>query len=94
MPNPSILAMEEELKGETAATAAVHPLQVQVGGDHYKKFKIQPAEYNHANGINFIEGNIIKYVSRWRLKGGKQDLLKAKHMLELLLALEEEGGKG
>ena len=63
-------------------------LDVQVGGDHYKKLKIQPVEYMHANGIPFIEGCIIKYASRWRDKGGIADLEKIKHFAQLLIDLE------
>lgn len=60
----------------------------QEGGDHYKKLKIQPIEYIHANGIPFAEGSVIKYVSRWRDKGGIKDLEKARHFLDLLIELE------
>lgn len=63
-------------------------LDVQVAGSHYKDLKIQPVEYIHANGIPFIEGSVIKYVSRWRAKGGVKDLEKAKHFIELLIELE------
>jgi hypothetical protein len=63
-------------------------LEVQVGGDHYKKQAIQPVEYIHANGIGFFEGNVIKYVTRWRDKGGVADLEKAKHYIDLLIELE------
>lgn len=63
-------------------------LNTQVGGDHYKKLKIQPVEYMHANGIPFIEGCIIKYASRWRDKGGIADLEKIKHFAQLLIDLE------
>ena len=63
-------------------------LEKQVGGDHYKKQGIQPVEYIHANGIGFFEGNVIKYVTRWRDKGGIADLEKAKHYIELLVQLE------
>lgn len=63
-------------------------LSTQEGGDHYKKMVIQPVEYIHANGIGFIEGSVIKYVSRWRDKGGVQDLKKARHFLDLLMELE------
>ncbi|MBT9571089.1 MAG: DUF3310 domain-containing protein [Pseudomonas umsongensis] len=63
-------------------------LDVQVSGSHYKDLKIQPIEYIHANGIPFAEGSVIKYVSRWRSKGGVKDLEKAKHFLELLIELE------
>lgn len=64
-------------------------LETQVGGSHYKsKGGIQPIEFIQSNGLSFIEGNIIKYVSRWRDKGGLKDLEKAKHYLELLMELE------
>lgn len=63
-------------------------LNQQVAGDHYKKLKIQPIEYIHANSIPFAEGCVIKYVSRWRDKGGIKDLEKAKHFIELLIELE------
>lgn len=63
-------------------------LEVQVAGDHYKKQAIQPVEYIHANGIGFFEGNVIKYVTRWRDKGGIRDLEKAKHYIDLLIELE------
>jgi hypothetical protein len=63
-------------------------LQVQVAGDHYKNQAIQPVEYIHANGIGFFEGNVIKYVTRWRDKGGIADLEKAKHYIDLLIELE------
>lgn len=65
-------------------------LDVQVGGDHYKKLKIQPIEFIHANGIPFIEGNIIKYITRWREKNGVRDLEKVKHYVDLLIELENK----
>ena len=57
----------------------------QVGGSHYKKYKIQPVEFIIKNNIGFVEGNIIKYILRFKEKGGVQDLLKAKHYIELLM---------
>lgn len=63
-------------------------LDVQVAGNHYKDLKIQPVEYIHANGIGFCEGSVIKYVTRWRAKGGIEDLKKARHFLDLLIELE------
>jgi len=60
----------------------------QIGGDHYKGKAIQPVEYIHANGLDFFEGNVVKYVTRWRSKGGTADLQKAKHYIELLIELE------
>jgi hypothetical protein len=56
----------------------------QVGGDHYD-LPIQPIDYILANDIGFIEGNIIKYVTRYKRKNGMQDLLKAKHYLDILI---------
>ncbi len=63
-------------------------LDVQIAGDHYKSLKIQPIEYIHANNIPFAEGCAIKYLTRWRDKGGIKDLEKAKHFIELLIELE------
>jgi hypothetical protein len=63
-------------------------LNVQVAGSHYKDLAIQPVEYIHANGIGYLEGNVIKYVSRWKAKSGIKDLEKAKHYIELLIELE------
>jgi hypothetical protein len=63
-------------------------LTTQVGGSHYKGLAIQPVEYIHANKLGFCEGSVVKYVSRWREKGGIADLQKAKHFLELLIELE------
>lgn len=68
----------------------VAPLDVQHGGDHYKNMPIQPVEFIHKNGVPFIEGCVIKYVVRWRNKNGIEDLKKAKHFLELLIAMEEK----
>ena len=63
-------------------------LKEQTGGSHYKKMKIQPIEYIHANNIPFAEGSVIKYVTRWRDKNGIEDLKKARHFLDLLIELE------
>ena len=63
-------------------------LDVQVGGNHYKQMVIQPIEYTMANNLNFCQGNIIKYVSRYKAKSGKADLEKAKHYIDLLIDLE------
>ena len=59
----------------------------QVGGDHYD-LPIQPVKYIHANGLGFIEGNIVKYITRHRQKNGAEDIKKIIHYCELLLALE------
>jgi hypothetical protein len=63
-------------------------LDVQVGGNHYKTRKIQPVQFSHANGLGFIEGTIVKYITRFREKNGVEDLLKIKHYVDLLIELE------
>lgn len=65
------------------------PLDKQVGGSHYKDKGIQPIIYIHANNLGFCEGNVVKYVTRWREKNGIADLEKAKHYIELLIELEQ-----
>ena len=57
----------------------------QVGGTHYKEMPIQPGEFIRANGIGWYEGNAIKYICRHKAKGGKVDIEKAIHYLELVL---------
>lgn len=64
----------------------------QVGGDHYAKQAIQPIEFILANKLGFCEANVVKYVSRHKEKGGLQDLLKAKHYIDLLIAHEYSEG--
>lgn len=65
----------------------MNPTDTQVGGEHYRT-KIQPVEYIHANNLNFFEGNVVKYITRHRNKGGKQDLEKAIHYIEMLIQFE------
>lgn len=62
----------------------------QVGGDHYKSKAIQPWDYIASNNIGYLEGNVIKYVSRWKDKNGVQDLEKARHYLDKLIELQSE----
>ena len=62
------------------------PKATQIGGDHYSKYKIQPIDYITDNGLDYIEGNVIKYITRHQDKGGAEDIKKAIHYCELLLA--------
>ena len=57
----------------------------QIDGTHYSKLKIQPTEYIIANKLPYIEGNVIKYVTRHRDKGKSKDIDKAIHYLQMLL---------
>jgi hypothetical protein len=63
-------------------------LETQEGGDHYKTMVIQPVEFITRNGLGFCAGNVVKYVCRHHLKNGKEDLLKARHYIDLILQLE------
>ena len=68
-------------------------LEKQVGGNYYKRFKIQPIEFIILNNLNFLEGNVIKYVCRYRFKDGLRDLEKAKHYIEMLIEFRDKFGK-
>ena len=63
-------------------------LTTQVGGNHYAKYPIQPVEFIQANKLDFAQGNIVKLVTRFRDKGGAEDLRKIKHYADILLATE------
>lgn len=64
----------------------------QIGGAHYKKRGIQPMHYSMANGLDGCQHTIVKYVTRFREKGGIEDLKKARHVLDMLIEWEEKGG--
>lgn len=66
-------------------------LKKQVGGEHYKHFKIQPVEFITANKLGFLEGCIIKRLCRYQSKGGLEDLKKIQHEIELLILWEYPG---
>jgi UDP-3-O-acyl-N-acetylglucosamine deacetylase len=66
----------------------MNPKDKQIGGSHYKNYKIQPIEFMVENKIPFLEGSVIKYVLRHREKNGIQDIDKAIHYLELLKEIE------
>jgi hypothetical protein len=76
-----------------ARTAPREPLKVQVGGNHYKSMVIQPLLYSQVNELDFDEGSIVKYVSRWRSKNGIEDLKKARDFLDKKIAFEEAKAK-
>ena len=57
--------------------------------EHYTKCKIEPIDYIVENNMDFLEGNIIKYVSRYKYKNGVEDLKKAMTYLNWLIEKEE-----
>jgi len=67
-------------------------LDKQVGGSHYKDCKIQPVEYIHANDLTFLEGNVIKYITRHKTKGGEADIRKVIHYAQMILQMEYNKG--
>ena len=60
---------------------------MQVGGRHYKQLPIEPWDYIAANGLDFFEGNIVKYITRAGKSKNRDDLLKAQHYLVKLLEI-------
>lgn len=83
--SPEIL--EPAVANSVEETIAQRALDNQEGGSHYKDMAIQPVEYITANAIPYMEGNVIKYVSRHMNKNGAQDIKKAIHFLNLILEL-------
>ena len=57
----------------------------QIGGNHYTKYKMQPSKFVTENKLLYPEGCVLKYIVRHQDKGGKEDLLKAKHMIDMII---------
>jgi hypothetical protein len=66
----------------------IDALATQVGGSHYKDMKIQPVEYIHANAMPYMDGNVVKYISRHRNKNGAEDVRKAIQYCQMILQME------
>lgn len=79
---PPLTVNDSIEQGQSMTTQDANAMQV--GGDHYKT-EIQPWDFIIANDLGYLEGNIIKYVSRYKKKGGMADLLKAQHYLQKLI---------
>ena len=76
------------ITGDTQHEPIKKPTDPQVGGNHYQKYKIPPVEFIMKNNVPYVEGNVIKYVMRFRDKNGLEDLLKARQYLDMLIAAE------
>ena len=63
----------------------------QVGGDHYRNKPIQPWDYIILNGLGYLAGNVVKYVTRFEEKGGVEDLRKARQYIDKMIAAECKG---
>lgn len=94
MPNPNELErlMYEASKATIGMMAqdekVPSALSTQVGGGHYKDFVIQPIEFISKNNLDFLQGNVVKYVCRHKTKNGVEDINKAIHYLQLLKGLQ------
>jgi hypothetical protein len=91
-PQPGAAARRVEVSNPATP---VNPLDVQVAGGHYKDKAIQPVEYISANKLNFLEGCIVKRITRWRDKPARarfEDLEKIKHEVDLLIEMEKRHG--
>lgn len=65
----------------------------QEGGSHYKNMTMQPWDYIIANNLGYLEGNIVKYVTRYKHKNGVEDLKKARHYLDKLIEINTTEAK-
>jgi hypothetical protein len=63
-------------------------LDTQVSGNHYKDMAIQPVEFIYKNKMDYLSGNVIKYISRHKSKNGAEDVKKAIHYCQLILLME------
>ena len=80
--------------GESLGKQVGGSLDKQVGGSHYKDCGIQPVEYIYSNGLDFLEGNVVKYITRHRTKGdGEQDIRKVIHYAQMILQMEYNKGE-
>ncbi len=85
------LLRQEQLDDPDLDEAVWKPMDSQIGGDHYKKLKIQPMRYSMENKLDALQHTVVKYVTRFRDKGGAQDLEKAKHCIDMLIQFELTG---
>lgn len=81
------------MSGNPQIKLPIDPLDIQVGGSHYKKFQIQPVELYNRFGLGFSEANIIKYSMRHEDKNGKEDLEKVIHYADLMIKFKKPIGE-
>ena len=81
---------EKKVIDDDVQVSELESMFKQVGGTHYMYMPIQPAEFINKNKLLFAEGNAIKYIVRAKNKGGKEDLLKAKHYIDMIIERDYE----
>jgi len=84
-------AEEEAIKKGTYEYEYGKASDKQIGGSHYKDCVIQPVDYIVKNNLDFLEGNVVKYITRHKTKNGIEDIRKVIHYAELIL--EKKYGK-
>jgi hypothetical protein len=82
----------EQVSSGGDAPFVAESIRKQVGGTHYNKHTIQPVDIIDEYSMGFYDGNALKYLLRYPDKGGIQDLEKAQHYIEILIAKERERG--
>ena len=92
--NPAELTLEDYFrKLDRSCGGEIKAKDKQVAGTHYQKSAMQPWDIISEWELDFWEGNVLKYLLRWKYKDGVQDLKKALHYLEYLIEREEQNGK-
>jgi len=84
-----VIAARERTAARIDATSSANA--VQVGGTHYKDKGLQPWDAIVMWGMGFLDGNALKYLVRFRNKGGVEDLRKARHYIDKLIEVETKG---
>lgn len=79
----------EEFERELRNGKFEHPNDTMIGGNHYKKLRIEPWDVIESNNMGFFDGNALKYIMRYKEKNGVEDLKKARHYIDKLIEIEE-----
>ena len=69
-------------------------IDIQIGGNHYKKMPFQPVELFAKTHCTAFQANIWKYITRYKYKNGREDIEKCKHYAQLAIALNCKGQIG
>ena len=80
---------ERPAAGPAQQPAPPRANDTQVAGNHYKQFQIEPWDAIIDWNLGYLDGNAVKYLSRWRHKNGIEDLKKARHYIDKLLEVEQ-----
>jgi len=79
------IPVEDSYDDDAIINSLADSFVVQEKDPHYHKCKIEPIDYILANNLDFCEGNIVKYITRYKDKGGKDDLRKIKVYVDYLI---------